>query len=139
MPMLAPVTSAVWPCPSFAMRVLPKPNRGSHARSAVAPSEPLARKEQDSAPRPPRSGAVGLWRSGELGQHLFRRALARTDGAVHVAVPVRGRLGAGPVDASDRLAQRGAEIDQRAGADDGHRTAAVPLFGRPVELHDLDR
>ena len=43
------------------------------------------------------------------------------------------------MDAADRLPQRGAEVEQRAGAEDGDRAAAVPDLGRPVELDDLAR
>src|SRR5437763_15578061 len=42
--------------------------------------------------------------------HLGRRALARANCAVHVAVPVGGGLGSRPVDAVDGRAQRRPEV-----------------------------
>src|SRR5262245_49196964 len=72
-------------------------------------------------------------------QHLLRGSLARAHGAVHVAVPERGPLGAGPVDAPDRLAQQRAVLAQHAlaGVPDG--AAARPRLLRPVHLERVAR
>src|SRR5207247_3958890 len=70
-------------------------------------------------------------------QRLRRRALARAHRAVHVAAPVVRGLGAGPVDLSQRLADRRAEVDQRSGRQYADRAAARVRVGRPVLLAEV--
>src|SRR5437867_3382674 len=72
--------------------------------------------------------------SGEAGEDLGRGALARLHRAVHVAAPLGGGLGTGPVNRADRLAQRVAVARPHAGCEVGAVAAARPLLLRPVEL-----
>src|SRR5581483_5932704 len=72
-------------------------------------------------------------------EDLDRGPLAGADGAVHVAVPVRGRLGAGPVDAAHRLAKPRAVGGVEPGRRDADRAAAGPELGRPRGLEVLVR
>src|SRR4051794_7878288 len=81
-----------------------------------------------------RAGRLTRMAGSDLAQDLGRRALTRAHRAVHVAVPVRRGLGAGPVDPSARPADRRAELHQRAGTEDAHRAAARPDLGDPAEL-----
>src|SRR5580693_9701182 len=64
---------------------------------------------------------------------------AAADGAFHVAVPLRGALGAGPVDASDRRAPRLAVGRPDSGREVRAVTAAGELLGHPVPLEILLR
>src|SRR5436309_7167366 len=75
----------------------------------------------------------------DLCQDLGGGALARAHRAVHVAVPVRRRLGAGPVDRADRGAYRRAEVEQGARSEHRDRAAPRPLLGRPVLEHEVAR
>src|SRR5580700_1480275 len=59
------------------------------------------------------------------------------DGAFHVAVPLRGALGAGPVDAPDRSAPRLAVGRPDSGREVRAVTAAGELLGHPVPLDVL--
>ena len=59
-------------------------------------------------------------------------ALARAHGAVHVAVPERRGLGAGPVDAIGGLADGAAVVEQDAGRGEADRAAARPDLLLPV-------
>src|SRR5580700_107679 len=66
-----------------------------------------------------------------------RGGFAAADGAFHVAVPPRGALGAGPVDAPDRRAPRLAVGGPDAGREVRPVTAAGVLLGHPVPLEVL--
>ena len=65
------------------------------------------------------------------GQDFLGGALARAHGAVHVSGPVVGRLGPGPVDATDRLAQPLAARDGLAQARDPDGAAPGPGLALP--------
>src|SRR3954453_9753324 len=81
----------------------------------------------------------GRGSGSEQGGDLPGRPLARAHGAVHVALPVVGGLGAGPVDAPDRGAQGRPVLAQRARAGDRRRAAVTPPLGRPVQVEVVDR
>ena len=73
------------------------------------------------------------------GEGLGRGAFAARQRAVHVAIPHGSGFGAGPVDAADRLAQRGTELGPHARCEVRAVTASRPLFRRPVLFYDVDR
>ena len=67
----------------------------------------------------PQSGSVN--RRLQRCEHLRGGAPARAHGAVHVPVPVRGRLRPRPVNPVHRLPERLSEVDERARSEHGHR------------------
>src|SRR5437016_11917299 len=73
------------------------------------------------------------------GEDLGCGPLPARQRAVHVAAPHGGGLGAGPVDAPDRLSQRGTELSPHARCEVRAVTASRPLFRRPVLFYDVDR
>src|SRR5438034_8167804 len=78
----------------------------------------------------------------EAGQRLAGGALAGSHGAVHVAHPEGGGLGARPVDASHRCPQGAPVVGEETGGEQPHRAAPAPLLGRPVlgdEVPGLER
>lgn len=85
---------------------------------------PISVAEQIWRPNTPGTGS-------ERGQHLLGRPLAGPDGAFHVAVPVGGGLGAGPVDRANRAADHLAIVEQHAGCETADRSAARPGRARP--------
>ena len=68
------------------------------------------------------------------GEDLGDGAFGGLDGAVEVAHPLGGGLGAGPVDRADGLAQRGTEAGPGAGGEVGAVAAPGPGLGGPVPL-----
>src|SRR5580658_2219257 len=66
-----------------------------------------------------------------------RGGFAAADGTFHVAIPLRGVLGAGPVDAPDRRAPRLAVGRPDSGAEVRAVTSAGELLGHPVPLEIL--
>src|SRR5581483_12105391 len=77
-------------------------------------------------------------RTLRLGEDLPGGALARLEGAVHVAVPARRGLRPGPTDASDGRAQGGSVLRPHTGREVRAVAAACPLLGGPVELDVVD-
>src|SRR5689334_15276454 len=73
------------------------------------------------------------------GEGLGGGAFAARERAVHVAIPYGGGLGSGPVDAADRLAQRGTELGPHARREVRAVTTSRPLLGRPVSFDEVDR
>ena len=67
----------------------------------------------------PQSGSVN--RRLQRCEHLRGGAPARAHSAVHVPVPVRGRLRPRPVNPVHRLPERLSEVDERARSEHGHR------------------
>src|SRR6516225_5092854 len=72
----------------------------------------------------------------ERGDRL-RGRLAAADGALHIAIPLRGALGAGPVDAPGRRAPRLAVGGPDARCEVRAVAAAGELLGHPVPLDVL--
>src|SRR5262245_37125941 len=68
-----------------------------------------------------------------------RGAFAAARRAFHRAVGNGRRLGAGPVDAAERLAQQWSVAVEDAGPEMRHRTAARPHLVEPRGLDVLDR
>src|ERR1700722_7465392 len=66
--------------------------------------------------------------------HLIRRAFARADGAFHQPVHLGRALGAGPMDAPRRLAQRLAEAGENARRERREHAAERPRLRRPIGL-----
>ena len=96
---------------------------------------PSARRGDSASSRSWRpSGALGVVPRG----HLLGGADARAQGALDVALPLDGGLGAGPVDAAERLAQGVAVAGHGAGR---HRAdvAVGPRLGQPVVVVVGDR
>src|SRR5438094_4107243 len=126
------------------------PSRTTHSRSA-SPSPVVAAtgnrvwtlpsERATAVPSRTRRSITSRTRctSGEAGEDLGGGPLARLHGAVHVAPPLGGGLGAGPVDRADRLAQRVAVAGPHAGREVGPVAAARPLLLRPVELDVVAR
>src|SRR5205823_7524431 len=73
-------------------------------------------------------------RTLDLREHLCRRSLARAHRAVHVSVPNRGGLGAGPVNQADRLAERLTVGSPHAGREDPAVAATGELLPSPQHL-----
>src|SRR5438067_1356680 len=64
-------------------------------------------------------------------------ALARSNGAFHVAVPVIRGLRACPMDPTDRLTHPGAVDQQRPHTGDPDGTSSSPLLPRPARLEEV--
>ena len=94
---------------------------------------PRAAARRDGPTRPP--GPSGL----QPRQDLLADPLARAHRAVHRAVRRRRRLGAGPVQPPDRLAQPPAVLGEHAGGEVAHGAAARPALLGPVQLEHLER
>ncbi len=72
-------------------------------------------------------------------QYLCRDPLAGLQGALHVAAPYGGGLGARPVDATDRLSQCRTAGAPASGAEVRGRSAARPLLRRPLLFGVVER
>ena len=96
-------------------------NRYSKPRSTACDRWPIAR--QDS----PSRGAI-VSPGSKVGECLGGSPLPGADPAFHVAWPIVGGFGPGPVDSSDRRAQRGAKAKQ----DTGRRPRTGPLCPPPL-------
>src|SRR6185436_6280187 len=93
----------------------------------ASPPPGPARSPERPAPRRRRPGPGAS--AGSLPQcpeHFLGGALARAHRSVHVAVPVVGGLGAGPVDVAEALPQRRAELRQHVLARVANWTAPRP-------------
>src|SRR4051794_32643942 len=78
------------------------------------------------------SRQAGAW-SSKPTHHLAGGAFARFERALEIAGPLGGGLGAGEVDAPDRLAQGRAGRGERARRGDRDRAPASPRLGGPVD------
>jgi len=108
------------------------------AAKAAAVASPMPELAPVTTTVVPSSAEAARCRSQEA-MELGRHALARSDGAVHVPGPHRGRLGAGPVDAPARVSQGRAELAERARRERGAVAPTAPALGRPLQLDVVKR